>query len=157
MSAFFEWVIAKEYHDGPMSGIGLRSHDRKIVFFAVVGWDAEQWQRVFAVAPINEHIAHQLCSMLEKLEQRRLPFWLPGPATNLSEVSTIWQAALTEALSIGRWVLVESHDLLDVVNEEVLSKAQSAAVSSLVENNAIRDIHSNDLLQSFIEGMEIAD
>jgi hypothetical protein len=153
MSGFCEWVIADEYCDGPMSGIGLRFQDQKTVLFKVVGWDSEQWQRVFAVAPVPEKLIDQLCSMLEKLEPRRRPFWLPGPATNQPEINAVWQAALTDALHDGAWILVESHDLLESSAVKTLSSEQRAVVSTLVEKKVVKDLAGASILQSFVDEM----
>lgn len=153
MSGYCEWVIAKDYYDGPMSGVGFRLHDRRNVFFIVVGWDAEQWRRVFAVAPIREQLVTQLCSMLERWEQRIHPFWLPGPVTDRPEIATAWRAAQSDALQSSAWTLVESRDLLESSEERALSSQRRALVSSFVEKNEIKDLVGESILQSFVEGM----
>jgi hypothetical protein len=40
-----EWVIAYDYYDGPLAGIGLRSKSRTFLFFKAVAWDEEHWKR----------------------------------------------------------------------------------------------------------------
>lgn len=43
--AYLRWIIASEYYDGAMAGIGERVADGATVWFRAVAWDGEQWRR----------------------------------------------------------------------------------------------------------------
>ena len=97
---FCSWVIAREYYDGPMTGIGMRARDQTRIFYRIVAWDSEQWSRVFAIVPAQEARVDHLRTTLKEIEQLKEPFWLPGPATNTAQVVSAWDALM--AMEIGR-------------------------------------------------------
>jgi len=39
--AYLRWIVASEYYDGAMAGIGERATDSATVWFRVVAWDDE--------------------------------------------------------------------------------------------------------------------
>jgi len=138
--SFCAWVIAFEYYDGPMAGIGLRNRDRMNVFFRAIGWDEEQWNRVFAVTPVRGDSVESLRSALIRIEVPKEPFWLPSSATNTPEVTSAWEALLADTRESKAWSLVESHNLLSTANETVLPSELVSAVTQLVAKGLVRDI-----------------
>lgn len=154
---FCEWIIAREYYDGPMSGVAMRAADRAMIFFRAVAWDCEQWNRVFATTRVGEDAVEHLRTMLTKIETPKEPFWLPGPATNMSDVLSAWNAIFTNAGESGCWSLVESHDLLSATDEVALPADLSTGVLQLVRQGSAKRIVHAPLLPLFLDQLRSAD
>jgi hypothetical protein len=148
--SFCSWVIAREYYDGPIEGIGLRARDQATVFFRAVAWDGEQWSRVFAVATVRPDLVDRLRAQLSADEEPKEPFWLPGRATDADGVLAAWEAVRADAQQEKRWSLVESHDLVDVVQEMVVPNELILAVDRLVADEHPKDIDGGPMLSSLI-------
>ncbi len=148
--AFCRWVIAKDYYDGAMSGIALQTRDDVLIFFRVVGWDTEQWGRVFAITVVDNALGERLRALLAKLEPQREPFWLPGPQSTTPEVTTAWEDMLRAALETHQWRLVECHDLLGAVAEKMLPPAEAKCVAEMVRHEAVMDLQASPLLDEFL-------
>ncbi len=148
---FCAWVIAREYYDGPMAGIGLRARDQARIFFRVVAWDSEQWNRVFAITPVREDAVESLRTALTRIEKAKEPFWLPGPATYAAEVTSAWDAVFADAYESDNWTLVESHDLLDAANETTLPGELALRVVRLAQQGSVRGIDGVPLIPPFLD------
>lgn len=148
---FCAWVIAREFYDGPMTGIGLRARDRTKIFFRSVAWDSEQWIRVFAISPVKEGTVDSLQHALTAVEQSKKPFWFPGPATNTTEIVSAWDAVLTDAYESSTWSLVQSHDLLDAANEVILPAELVPEVIRLVQQGSVKEVDGKPLLSTFLD------
>jgi hypothetical protein len=149
-----EWVIAYDYYDGPLAGIGLRSKSRTFLFFKAVAWDEEHWKRVFSVTDLQSEVALGLLAALEKFEPRKEPFWFPSGMTHQTEVSSAWEAVRTAALDSKKWALVESHNLLDAAEELPLSADEGLAVVSVIRGNSLKDISGDMLLSKFASDLQ---
>jgi hypothetical protein len=128
---YLRWLVAREYYDGAMSGVGERTADGAIVWFRAVAWDLEQWQRVFAVTVIDRVLVERLVDGLERLDQRRAPFWLPGPGAATPDVEGNWKDVEGAAQGSPEWWLVEAHDLIEPSRERHVIAGD---IPSLVEN-----------------------
>jgi len=151
---YCRWVIAKEYYDGPMSGVAWRVRDDALIFFQVVAWDAEQWERVFAIAPTSTSAVEQLRTALNTVELQREPFWFPGPQAHTPEVSAAWEGIVREAVDAQDWQVVESHDLLGVVTEMSLSRHESSTIGDFVRRAVILDVPHAPLLEAFMRQLQ---
>lgn len=153
ITPFCDWVIAREYYDGPVAGIGLRARDQVIIFFRAVAWDKEQWNRVFATSPARKDTVARLQVALTKIETPKVPFWLPGPATNTTEVAAAWDLVLANASESREWCFIESHDLLEAANEGAVPSELVARVVQLVNQRSVADLAVEDspLLPSFLD------
>jgi hypothetical protein len=148
---FCAWVIAREYYDGPMAGIGLRARDQMKIFFRAVAWDSEQWNRLFVITPVRAGAVEHLRTVLTKIEKPKEPFWLPGAATSTPEVAWAWDAVLADAYESRQWSLAESHDLLDAAKEMILPPELASGVVRLVQQGSVRDIDNAALLPPFLD------
>lgn len=145
------WIIAHEYYDGPIAGIGLLTRDQKGIFFRVVAWDGEQWNRVFAITAVSDGKVEHLRTALTKIEAPKEPFWLPSQATNTPEVQSAWEALLTDVRASINWSLVESHDLLGASKEAAPPVDLAAAIAEAAINGAVQDVDGSPLLAAFLE------
>lgn len=152
ISPYLHWIIADDYYDGAVSGIGRRRSDNEFIWFRVVAWDDEQWQRVFAVTTIDPAIAGKLIDSLEKVEARRRPFWLPGPASDTPENNMLWGQVLHDALQGEKWWLVETHDLIDSSLGKFIpiSKDYISDVIEKIRSNSIADVFGASLIDEFL-------
>lgn len=151
LDPFFAWIIAREYYDGPIAGVGLRTRGQVKIFFRTIAWDSEQWNRVFAITPVQDSKVERLRAALAKIEAPKEPFWLPSQATNTPEVLSAWDALLADVRESTNWSLVESHDLLDASDEAAQPVDLAAAIAELVTQGAIRDVDGVPLLAMFLE------
>jgi hypothetical protein len=148
---YCRWVIAKDYNDGAVSGVGLRAYDEQPVLFRVVAWDSEQWERVFAVTEASRVLTTQLEEALTKSEPRRVPFWLPGPQSVTAESMATWGDIFASSLLVGTWQLVRGHDLLDTVAETPLPSESTKVVSDMVRRGDVMDLESVELLAELLQ------
>ena len=107
-----KWIIALEYYDGPMSGVAYRTGDLDWVFFRVVGWDLEQWSKVYATTFISRESVNALLSALQNVEPIVKPLWIPSYTLEHAEVIEAWKFILAEAQKTSGWKLSETRDLL---------------------------------------------
>jgi hypothetical protein len=149
-NSVLQWIVAKDYYDGATTGIGFRNRDGGIVFFRAVGWDEEQWERVFALTLVSKPITERLIRELEKLEPRRLPFWLPGPASLVPATQSSWDEIQQAALLASDWQLVECHDLLEAAKEISTSSNEGQKVADLVRRAFILEVRGPALLDDFL-------
>jgi hypothetical protein len=134
-----------------MAGIGLRAHDRASIYFRVVAWDSEYWNRVFAIAPVRDDRVERLRITLNAIETAREPFWLPGPATDTPRVNSAWDEVFADASESRNWTLAESHDLLDAVNEIAVPAEFTSDVVRRVQQRAVADISAIPLVPRFLD------
>jgi len=153
-SSYCKWVIAKDYYDGPVSGIGLLARSNGEVFFRVVGWDPEQWDRVFAITTASREAVEVLRSCLTRIEPAREPFWLPGRETNTPEAIAAWRDLLSSALSAPEWTLVESHDLQEAINERRVFGAEARRVAEMVRREEILELRSAAILDELVRRVQ---
>jgi hypothetical protein len=151
LDPLFAWVIAREYYDGPIAGVASRTRGQGKIFFRSIAWDSEQWNRVFAITPVQDSKVERLRAALTKIEEPKEPFWLPSEATNTPEVLSAWDAVLADVRKSTSWSLVESHDLLDARSEAAQPADLATAIAELVTQGAIRDIDGAPLLTVFLD------
>jgi hypothetical protein len=149
-SAYLRWIIASEYYDGATAGIGERAADGAAVWFRVVAWDEEQWQRVFAVTALEPSRAEQLVRELEKAEPRKVPFWLPGPMSVTPETKKDWGEIADAAIRSDSWRLVEAHDLNEPSAERLVSAADVPRLTASVRAGSILAARGPSLTDDFL-------
>jgi len=150
-TAYLRRVIASEYHDGAMAGIGERATDGAIVWFRVVAWDDEQWVRLFAVATIDPLLEARLVQNLEKFELRKMPFWLPGSETDTPDVKRAWVDIENAALRSDRWTLVEAHDVDEDSTEHPVEPADIFALLEVIRAASVLELRGPLLMDRFLE------
>jgi len=149
------WVIANDYYDGPISGVGLRAKDQATVYFRAVAWDSEQWNRVFAIATVSQDLVDRLRQALAALESPKEPLWLPGPSTNHPDIVSLWESLEAEANASECWYLVESHDLFKISEEVPAPSGVRDRLIKASSSRVIMSIHEGAMIPSFIqEAME---
>jgi hypothetical protein len=131
------WIVASEYYDGEMSGVGLRASDGAHVWFRTLAWDSEQWQRVFAIARVEKPLIDRLLVELEKTEPRRSPFWLPGPTSGTLAVQTIWNDIANAALNTRDWQMAEGRSLVEPVTERSVDTGDVPYVIRAIRSEAV--------------------
>lgn len=147
--AYLRWIVANEYYDGAMAGVGERVLDGAAVWFRVVAWDAELWQRVFAVTVVDSDLVQQLIQDLEGIEHRRSPFWLPGPATATRALNKVWNGIEDSALRSERWWLIEGHDLL-ASNERQVTPTDAAMLVASIRAGTVLDVSGPSMIDSLL-------
>jgi hypothetical protein len=111
-SSYFLGGTIMEYFDGPMEGVAVRRSNRTAVFFRIVAWDDEYWERVFAVTEISLTSIAQLRLALNERESADELVAMQGAMTPDAELA--WDDIQVEASLSSEWSLIESHDLIDV-------------------------------------------
>jgi hypothetical protein len=150
-AAYLRWIIASEYYDGSVAGIGERAADGAAVWFRAVGWDDEQWRRVFAVTTVEPSLSERLVQNLEKVEPRKMPFWLPGPDSATPDVKKIWDEIVGAAASSDRWSLVEAHDLNEESVEHPVTPADVSQLVAAVRAGAVFEVRAASLTDGVLE------
>src|SRR5262245_33545868 len=145
------WVIAHDYYDGAIDGVGLRNRDRTTVYFRAVAWDDDEWFRVFAVTPVSDAVVGRFRAVLARIAAPEEPFWLPGPGADKPEVNFAWKAVLAEAHASGDWRLIECRSPVDPARETAAPAELSAAVGRMVQRGMINDIDDPPLLPVFLD------
>lgn len=153
-SGCLRWIIASEYYDGAMAGIGERSTDGATVWFRTVAWDDEQWQRVFAIAAVEPPLGQSLIRELEKVEKRQSPFWLPGPSSATPEAQVAWDAIVDAALRADRWWLVEAHDLLEASTERLATPSEAGPLTAALRAGSVLTLPGPVLIDDFMRQIQ---
>ena len=148
---FCTWVIALEYFDGPIAGIGLRHRDQASIYFRAVAWDDDEWFRVFATAPAGDDGVARLRAALARVEAPQTPFWLPSGGTDTPDVTSAWAHVSAGVQTSSAWSLVESRDLLAAARETLVPAELTAAVGRLVKQGTILDVDGDPLLPAFLD------
>jgi hypothetical protein len=149
-SAHLDWIIASEFYDGALAGVGQRSGDQVVVWFRAVAWDDEQWRRVFAVTPVDPKRIADLSGALEKLESRRTPFWFPGPNTTTSVIAEHWRAIAEEAFLSKQWYLVEAHEMIESSIQRLLAPSEVETLVDLLRSGAVRSAGGESLIDDLL-------
>ena len=147
---FCRWVIAKDYYDGATTGIAECHNKGSWIYFSVIAWDKELWERVFAYANADLQLVVRLRQILERSEDRREPFWLPGPAAATPEIEAAWASIRSTTLESESWELAAGHDLLEPVEMTTLSSAASKSVAELVRRKTVIGIENEPVLMSVL-------
>ena len=155
--AYLRWIIASEYYDGAMAGIGERAADGAPVWFRVVAWDEEQWLRVFAVAAVAASLTQCLVHNLEKVEPRKEPFWLPGVHSVTGETRRGWGEIARAAARAKNWWLVEAHDLGDPAGERPVLASDIPRVVAGVRTERVLAVTGPSLVDSFLQRIRLND
>lgn len=134
-----------------MAGVGERVTDGATVWFRAVAWDHEQWQRVFAVTIVEAAHVARLIQDLEKVEQRRTPFWLPGPASAKSEVQKDWNDIADAALRSERWWLVETHDLIEASKERQAMPTDVPQLAANIRAGTVLGVSGPSLMDGVLQ------
>lgn len=152
-------LIALGYYDGPTEGVGwLQSGDT--VYFRMMGWDKEQWRRLFAAIPLAPSLAINFREKLRNHEVERHPIWAPNAKNELPEVPAMVTMFKHEVQRIvaqtSDLYLVESHNLvsdtprvLKVEGEELLR------VLARMKTNQVITAQSECVLEEFIAGLSV--
>jgi hypothetical protein len=148
--AYLRWIVASEYYDGAIAGIGQRSADGATVWFRVVAWDEEQWRRVFAVTAVAPSRAEELVRDLEKAEPRKVPFWLPGPTSVTPETKKGWGEVADAAARSGSWHLVEAHDLNEPYAERLVPAADVSRLIAGIRAGSVLAVRGSSLTDDFL-------
>ncbi len=148
---YLRWIIASEYYDGATVGIGERAIDGVAVWFRVVAWDDELWQRVFATTPVELSLAEQLVLELEKTESRKSPLWLPGPPSVTPGTKKGWSEIADAATRSETWRLVEAHDLNEPSAERSVMRADVPRVLACVRAGSVLGANGPSLTDSFLQ------
>lgn len=149
--AYLHWIIASEYYDGAMVGVGERAADGATVWFRVVAWDDEQWRRVFAVVTIEPSLSNRLVRSLENGESRKTPFWLPGIASATPEITKCWSEIADVATRSESWRLVEAHDLNEPYAERTVMPADISHVVAGVRAGSVLAVGGPSLTDSYLQ------
>jgi hypothetical protein len=149
--AYLRWIIASEYYDGAMAGIGERAVDGAIVWFRVVAWDDELWRRVFAVTAVETSQAMQLVQDLEKAEPRKMPFWLPGPTSVTPDTQKGWDEIADAAIRSNSWRLVEAHELDKPSIECIVPAAVVPHLIAGVRAGSVLDARGPSLTDDYLQ------
>jgi len=149
--AYLRWLVASEYFDGAMAGIGERAVDGATVWFRVVAWDDEQWQRVFAVSTIEPSLSEQLVRNLEKAEPRKVPFWLPSVQSVTPETVANWGEIVETAVRSETWRLVEAHDLNEPSVERVVGPSDVSRVVAVLRAESVFAASGSSLTDKFLQ------
>lgn len=153
-SSYLRWVIASEYYDGAMAGVGERMSDGSIVWFRVVAWDDEQWRRVLAVTCVDQKLVSILRQRLESIESGRLPFWFPGPSADTPDVRAAWAEIIDSAMHSSAWWFVEAHDLLDAGEEHKVAPPNVPRVVANVRSATVLVVAGSALKDAFLRQIE---
>ena len=152
---YLRWIIASDYYDGAMSGVGERSSDGAVVWFRAIAWDDEQWQRVFAVAVVAPALVQRLVTELEKAGPRQLPFWLPGPSPAIPDAEAAWRAVADAALLTDQWRLVEAHDLLEPCSESLADDPfEAAKLADAVRYGSVLTVSTVPLIDALLRQIQ---
>jgi len=143
---YLHWLVANDYYDGEVAGVGLRASDGSHVWFCAIAWDSEQWQRVFAVARVEKNLVDKLVAELESVENRRVPFWAPGRATGTPEAQDLWREVINAALDAVDWRLVEGHSLLEETTELVLESQEVPGIVRAARSGALMEEFDSPLM-----------
>lgn len=150
---YLRWIVACDYYDGAMTGIGERTADGILVWFTVVAWDEEQWLRVFAITTVDPECVGRLISELERVELRRLPFWLPGPASATPVAKDIWSQLANEAIRSDRWWLVEAHDLNEVPTQILVPTSGVPRLVASVRGGSVLTVRGSSITDELLRGI----
>lgn len=142
----FSLIVVKDYFDGPMSGFAVADVPANVTFFQVVGWDAEHWQRIYAVTLVDQSLGKELVNALAELEEPRKPIWVLGPASVTPGTAASWEKLRQAAKRSSSWSLVHSHDLTDITGSIELSPAESKQAAAWISNETIAVLSSEELL-----------
>jgi hypothetical protein len=151
MSIALRHVIVKEYYDGAISGIAARADSDSFLIFFAVAWDRDSWQRVFAMREVSPEIAMKLIALISSLETPRHPIWVLGSKCATAEFESQWRDMREAALDQVGWLLVESHDLIEVSQAVVLNDEQSLRITRAIRQQQISTISEEPLLSRFIK------
>jgi hypothetical protein len=138
-------------------GVG-RLPSNEAIYFKLVGWDREQWQRLFVTIPIKSTFVEDLQLLLEEYEKRKVPIWIPNARNNLPQTRPIlaaFRVTLEEVFECAKTVsIVKSHDLVhDVSRVATLSEPDSALALSCARDNRVLTLLSKDMFEDFLAGI----
>jgi hypothetical protein len=153
--AFLRWIIASEYYDGAIAGIGERATDCAAVWFRVVAWDEAQWRRVFAVATVEASLSKRLIQNLAKVEPRKAPFWLPGTSSATPEIKKDWDEIADAAARSATWRLVEAHDLNERSVERSVMPGDVPRVLGSIRAGSVLAVSGPSLTNRFLEQIRL--
>lgn len=149
-------LIALKYFDGPTAGVGWL-HSDATIYFKLVGWDTEQWQRLFATIPIDSSLVTNLQATFSKYESKRLPIWIPNArndAPDATRVANAFEREIDKLLeSAVELSLVESHDLLHDARVAVLSREHSIRALSCMKENRVLSLRADHMFEDFLVQM----
>lgn len=152
----FRSCLAIEYYDGPTAGIAFDAGE-SAVYFALVGWDPEQWTRVFAVCDISGNVAQQVWADFERIDTPRRPLWAPNCGENNQAMMLASEVVATlhkEIRAVQAWYLCESHNLIEGnIRRADLSAAEAQIVAERVDSKSVQTLTGKDLLTEFVQGL----
>jgi hypothetical protein len=146
-------IIVLEYYDGPMTGVGFLA-DGSGIYFRLVAWDEEQWQRIFAVASVPEKYIQNIWDAFSTVEIPRKPIWCPASDGDNSIRQIIEQAILAVeavAAQAKSLLLVESRSLVGKSSAVPLTELEIKKVRELLRQNRVLDLHSSSITQEFFD------
>ena len=156
----FEKLLAVEYYDGPSAGIAFDAVGAS-VYFKLVAWDEDQWERIFAVTEIESERALQVWTCFENVETPRVPIWVPNRGTDAKAEEVVDQMLLSVVPAVdsrAHWYIYESHDLVTGhPRHVVLSERQAARVVSLMRSNRVLLLSPSRMIETFLEEIETVD
>jgi hypothetical protein len=151
---YCESLIALEYYDGPTTGVGWLP-SKETIYFKLVGWDREQWQRLFLTIPIESTLVNDLQLLLEEYEIKKLPIWIPNARNDVPQTAPIlatFRARLEETLKHAKTVsIVESRDLVHGVSRVAsLSDTDSTLALSCARANRVSTLLTKHIFDDFL-------
>lgn len=152
-NGFCRSLVALEYYDGPMSGVGFLP-DGSAIYFQAVAWDEEQWHRVYAAASVPVSIAAAVRDAFSKIEELREPIWCPGRGSDVSAQVLVDKSiadVMSAANSAQRWWVIGSHNLVEKSTATELSNSDASKLRAHVESRRIVDVQDEQSLDDFLD------
>lgn len=149
---FCEMTLVFEYYDGPVEGIGLLKTG-SFVYFKLIAWDKDQWQRVFAVTSIPQELFRAVWDGFSCIEEPKTPIWCPTGDSKSEENTRIAQDIEKIRISAKNsegWFLVESHDLIGKSVTADISSNEKNKINRFFESNGILDTNTAPIIHQAI-------
>jgi hypothetical protein len=73
----FDKTVARDWYDGPTSGITKSSQLGVAFRFEIIVWGPSQEQRVFAFSPLDIGVFDRIVELLRSQKAEKWPMWLP--------------------------------------------------------------------------------
>lgn len=157
MSPYCTALVALGYYDGPTEGVGWLQSGVTI-YFKMMGWDKEQWRRLFAAIPVARSLATDFRKKLTNYEAERYPIWAPNAKNEFPGIVTAVNTFKHEIRRIvaqtSNLYLVESHDLVSDSSRVVEVKGEELLrVLARMKANQVITAHSEGMVEEFLAGL----
>ena len=149
-------IIILEYFDGPMSGFGFLSNGDAI-YFRIIGWDQELWQRVFAIALVPVRHVQNIWDLFTAIEAPRKPIWCPASDGDYPTKKIIEEAILAAesiAMRNETFFLVESKTLVGETCTVQLTNLETNVLREIIHSKKILDLTSAPIIKEILDKLK---